>query len=169
MANMGVSGSGIAGGLGKGAWDCDRNEAIPPELESTVFEEQPTSELNYEGIPTVPTRKNLTHMSFFCNGCRYRCVAEKSRPGRELLLSFHRCQPSRWYDATRKCFRTCERFCCLLHFVARRLEAYPDWTARRVKEALFAGGITRQNKPHLSHISDTKGIQTWSDIVRTSQ
>ena len=66
--------------LGKGAWDCDRNEAIPPEMESTVFEEQPTSELNYEGIPTVPTRKNLTHMSFFCNGCRYRCGP--ARPAR---------------------------------------------------------------------------------------
>ena len=35
-----------------------------------------------------------------------------------------------------------------------------------MKEALFAGGIARQNKPHLAHISDTKGIQAWSDIVR---
>ena len=119
MANKGVSGSGIAGGLGKGAWDCDKNELIPPELESTIFEEQPTDEFNYEGIATVPIRKNMSHMAFFCNGCRYR------------------------------------------------LEAYPDWTARRVKEALFAGGITRQNKPHLAHVSETRGIEKWEDIVRT--
>ena len=118
MANKGVSGSGIAGGLGKGAWDCDKNELIPPEMESTVFEEQPTDEFNYEGIATVPMRMNMSHRAFFCNGCRYR------------------------------------------------LEAYPDWTARRVKEALFAGGITRQNKPHLAHVSETRGIGTWEDIVR---
>lgn len=29
----------------------------------------------FEGIPTIPPRKNTTHMAAFCNGCRYRVTA----------------------------------------------------------------------------------------------
>ncbi|GHP10485.1 hypothetical protein PPROV_000921600 [Pycnococcus provasolii] len=109
-------GGGGGGGevsLGKGAWDCDKNEEIPPHLEAEVFEEIATMDLPFEGIPTIPPRTNMTHMAFFCNGCRYR------------------------------------------------VEAYPDWTAARVKQALFNGGIARSNNPN----GITPGIQAWSDIA----
>ena len=67
--------AGGPGSLGKGAWDCDANEAIPPEKEAEVFEEIATMEFPFEGIPTVPPRKNMTHLAFFCEGCRYRVEA----------------------------------------------------------------------------------------------
>ena len=62
----------------------------------------------FEGIPTVPPRKDMQHMAFFCNGCRYR------------------------------------------------VEAYPDWTAERVAEALFRGGIARATNPN----GNTPGIRS---------
>ena len=99
--------------LGKGAWDCDNNCLIPPEKEAEVFEEIATMDFPFEGIPTVPPRKNMTHMAFFCGGCRYR------------------------------------------------VEAYPDWTVRKVCEALFDGGITRANKPN----SNTPGIKGPEDLT----
>lgn len=48
--------------LGKGAWDCDANKAIPPEKEAEVFEEIATMDFPFEGIPTVPPRKDMAHM-----------------------------------------------------------------------------------------------------------
>ncbi len=103
-------GGGIS--LGKGAWDCDRNVEIPPEVEvrakrdltsgicvvllfhmiikrltttttttverrncnasrqlitlrpaqAEVFEEIATMEFPFEGIPTIPPRKDMDHM-----------------------------------------------------------------------------------------------------------
>uniref|UniRef100_A0A383WL67 Ubiquitin-like domain-containing protein n=1 Tax=Tetradesmus obliquus TaxID=3088 RepID=A0A383WL67_TETOB len=61
--------------LGKGAWDCDNNREIPPEKEAEVFEELATMEHSFEGIPTIPPRKDTAHMAFYCNGCRYRVAA----------------------------------------------------------------------------------------------
>lgn len=72
----GESGGGGGGGggvsLGKGAWDCDTNTPIPPEKEALVFEEVATMDYPFEGIPTVPPRKDMDHFAFFCGGCRYR-------------------------------------------------------------------------------------------------
>ena len=62
--------------LGKGAWDCDTREEIPPEkevsesdlnlidgdLQAVVFEEIATMDFPFEGIPTVPPRKDVDHM-----------------------------------------------------------------------------------------------------------
>jgi hypothetical protein len=49
-----------------------------------VFEEIATMEFQFEGIPTVPPRKDMEHFAFFCDGCRYRhatpCDAPASRP-----------------------------------------------------------------------------------------
>ncbi|KAK9807613.1 hypothetical protein WJX72_004150 [[Myrmecia] bisecta] len=106
-------GGGVS--LGKGAWDCDANREIPPEKEAEVFEEIATMEFPFEGIPTVPPRKDMDHMSFFCGGCRYRVTA------------------------------------------------YPDWTVAKVKQALWAGGIQRANKPE--HKRNTPGIQDWDDLT----
>ncbi|KAG2490862.1 hypothetical protein HYH03_010780 [Edaphochlamys debaryana] len=61
--------------LGKGAWDCDANREIPADKEAEVFEEIATMDLPFEGIPTVPPRKDRDHMVFFCGGCRYRITA----------------------------------------------------------------------------------------------
>jgi hypothetical protein len=75
-----VAGGEEAGGgggvsLGKGAWDCDTNTEIPPEKEAYVFEEIATMDFPFEGIPTVPPRKDMDHMAFFCGSCRYRVTA----------------------------------------------------------------------------------------------
>ena len=102
-------------GQGKGAWDCDHNCAIPPEHEALVFEEVPTDELYYEGIPLVPPRQNMTHMVVYLNGCRYR------------------------------------------------VEAYPDWTVGRLKQALWNGGIQRANRP--AEVAATPGLQRWEDLA----
>eukprot|EP00775_Hariotina_reticulata_P011179 gene11179-11329_t len=101
--------------LGKGAWDCDYNREIPPEKEAEVFEEVATMEHSFEGIPTIPPRKDTKHMAFFCNGCRYR------------------------------------------------VSATPDMTVAQVKQALFAGGIHRANKPPAK--SNTPGINSWNDLA----
>lgn len=37
-------------------------------------------DLPYEGIPTVPPRKDMDHMAFFCGGCRYRVTAYPDWP-----------------------------------------------------------------------------------------
>jgi hypothetical protein len=37
-----------------------------------VFEEVATLDHDFEGIPTIPPRKDTTHMAFYCEGCRYR-------------------------------------------------------------------------------------------------
>ncbi len=44
---------------------------IPPEREAIVFEVIATMEFPFEGIPTVPPRKDMDHMAFFCSGCRW--------------------------------------------------------------------------------------------------
>ena len=69
-ATMLMSGSGTAGGsgssgnvsLGKGAWDCDFGRMIPADKEAEVFEEIANMDMDYEGIPTVPMRKDMDHM-----------------------------------------------------------------------------------------------------------
>lgn len=94
------------------AWDCDTNTEIPPEKEAYVFEEVADMTHPFEGIPTVPQRKDVDHMAFFCGGCRYRVTA------------------------------------------------YPDWTALKVKEALFKGGIARANKP--DDVRNTPGYVSMS-------
>ena len=44
-------------------------------VQAEVFEEIATMEFPFEGIPTVPPRKDMEHFAFFCDGCRYRCGA----------------------------------------------------------------------------------------------
>lgn len=70
--------------MGKGAWDCDLCRLIPPEKEAEVFEELTTMDFPFEGIATVPPRKNMTCMAFFCSGCRYRVTASPSDLVREV-------------------------------------------------------------------------------------
>jgi len=80
VENKSIVASGEEGGgggvsLGKGAWDCDTKSEIPPEKEAYVFEEIATMDFPFEGIPTVPPRKDMDHLAFFCGGCRYRVTA----------------------------------------------------------------------------------------------
>jgi hypothetical protein len=74
----GGGGGGVS--LGKGAWDCDTNTEIPPEKEAYVFEEIATMDAPFEGIPTVPMRKDMDHFAFFCGGCRYRVTGHPDWP-----------------------------------------------------------------------------------------
>eukprot|EP00793_Prasinoderma_coloniale_P006850 PRCOL_00001681-RA len=50
---------------GYGAWDCDKNELIAPERECYVFEEIPTMDYPWEGMPTIPPHKDREHLTFF--------------------------------------------------------------------------------------------------------
>ena len=45
-----------------------------------------------------------------------------------------------------------------------RVTAYRDWPVQKVKQALFAGGIARANKP--DGVRNTPGIRCWDDLVR---
>ena len=40
-----------------------------------MFEEIATMDFPFEGIPTVPPRKDMDHMAFFCGGCRWAAAA----------------------------------------------------------------------------------------------
>eukprot|EP00878_Enallax_costatus_P045881 GHUV01055403.1.p2 GENE.GHUV01055403.1~~GHUV01055403.1.p2 ORF type:complete len:123 (+),score=45.04 GHUV01055403.1:1487-1855(+) len=74
-----------------------------------------TMDMPFEGIPTVPPRKNTSHMAAFCEGCRHRFTAT------------------------------------------------PDMTVAQAKQALWAGGIARSNKP--PEKSNTPGLRDWSDLA----
>lgn len=55
-----------------------------------------------------------------------------------------------------------------IHYCRYRVTAHPDWTAAKVKQALWAGGIARSNKEPGK--SATRGMEKWEDIVsRTRQ
>lgn len=58
--------------LGKGAWCCDTDTEIPPERECEVFEEIATEAFAFHGMPTVPPRRNRTHVAAFFEGRRFR-------------------------------------------------------------------------------------------------
>jgi hypothetical protein len=53
-------------------------------VQAEVFEEIATLEFQFEGIPTVPPRKDMEHLAFFCDGCRYRHV-NSHPPGSPVL------------------------------------------------------------------------------------
>lgn len=69
-------GGGVS--LGKGAWDIDTRCEIPPEREALVYEETAGMDFPFNGLPTIPPRKDDEHLSFFCGGCRYRVKASVS-------------------------------------------------------------------------------------------
>lgn len=56
-------------------------------LQAEVFEEIATIDYPFEGIPTIPPRKNTTHMAAFCNGCRYRVTANPDMTVAEVSCS----------------------------------------------------------------------------------
>jgi hypothetical protein len=72
--------------LGKGAWCCDTDTEIPPEREAEVFEERATEDIVFHGMPTIPPRKNTTHVSAFHEGCRYRVSADHEKDTVEAIL-----------------------------------------------------------------------------------
>ena len=100
LVAAGEEGGGGGVSLGKGAWDCDTNTEIPPEKEAYVFEEIATMDFPFEGIPTVPPRKDMDHLAFFCGGCRYRVTAypdwtaARVRMGRRGVCGFTQSTPN---------------------------------------------------------------------------
>jgi len=58
----------------RGACWCDATGPVVFS-QAEVFEEIATLEFQFEGIPTVPPRKDMEHFAFFCDGCRYRCCS----------------------------------------------------------------------------------------------
>jgi hypothetical protein len=134
-------GGGVS--LGKGAWDCDTNTEIPPEKEAIVFEEVATMEFPFEGIPTVPPRKDMDHMAFFCNGCRYRVSAFPNWPVAKVRRRLQR--GPQGAPPARPAGDVCT--------AGRSLQ---------VKQALFNGGIARANKP--DGVRNTPGIRQWEDL-----
>lgn len=138
----------------------------------------------FEGIPTVPPRKDMDHMAFFCGGCRWGWLGHIQLCGqganRELERCGRRCHKIGGVHAKTgwQWARRAASFMCACHGVpgpphawrARcryRVTAYPDWTVERVKRALFVGGIARANKPE--HIRNTPGIQAgWRPAAEGS-
>ena len=170
----GEEGGGGGGGvsLGKGAWDCAANVEIPPEKEAYVFEEIATMDFPFEGIPTVPPRKDMDHLAFFCGGCRYRVTAYPDwtaarvstrmfvwTAGRDVIhelgaLSYY-AGGSKWRPVREwsgRVYRGCRS-------PARRPRPPREL---QVKQALFKGGIARSNKP--APASNTPGIHKWEDL-----
>lgn len=168
----GGGGGGVS--LGKGAWDCDSNSEIPPEKEAIVFEEIANMDLPFEGIPTVPPRKDMDHFAFFCNGCRYRVtgipqwkVSKVRRAGGDAC-TIVRCLGCRIKcHGNEKTMRSESRggmapvsaagtgFPAAFH--AEKCQRHAQ-----VKQALFKGGLARSNKP--AEVRNTPGIQKWEDI-----
>jgi hypothetical protein len=50
-----------------------------------------------------------------------------------------------------------------------RVTCSPDWTAARLKQALWDGGIARANKAQDGEEGATPGIQRWQDIVSVDE
>lgn len=77
--NKGDSGGGGGGlSLGKGAWDCDAKQEIPADKEAEVFEEIANMDMPYEGIPTVPMRKDMDHMVCICRLTVITCACRRN-------------------------------------------------------------------------------------------
>lgn len=72
--------------LGKGAWCCDTDTEIPPERECEVFEEMATDAIKFHGMPTVPPRRNHTHVAAFFEGRRFRVRVEHESDTVEVVL-----------------------------------------------------------------------------------
>lgn len=62
-------------------------------MQAEVFEEIATMDHPFEGIPTVPPRRNTTHMAAFCNGCRYRVTASPDMTVAEVSWCHTHTQP----------------------------------------------------------------------------
>ena len=59
-------------------------------LQALVFEEVATMDFPFEGIPTVPPRKDMAHFAFFCDGCRYRSATHNGRASLPSLTLLQR-------------------------------------------------------------------------------
>jgi hypothetical protein len=110
--------------------------------QAEVFEEVPTMDFPFHGMPTVPPRKDMAHM--VCERERERGDGRrKQKKEREAgcitagaltpLFPFTLFFPLTPHP--HKAF-----FC---RGVRYRVTAHPDWTAARVKAALWAGGLGR--------------------------
>jgi hypothetical protein len=76
--------------------------------QAEVFEEIATMDYPFEGIPTIPPRKNTTHMAAFCNGCRYRVTANPDMTVAEVWLHMTCMRCSYLHCAVRSCQ---QRYC----------------------------------------------------------
>lgn len=139
----------------------------------------------FEGIPTVPPRKDMDHLAFFCGGCRWvggvwgcRCGPYAHIPLLTLSTnppSHQASMPGTGSLLPRLASRAGEAHAPLPtppshtpplpsvyhpthpRHARYRVTAYPDWPVERVKQALFKGGIARANKPE--GVRNTPGIQ----------
>lgn len=158
-------------------------------------------ELPFEGIPTVPPRKDRAHM--VRRECQWLWVPP-NKPGSSpthmlcsvndatalLTPPVHTCPTTACaLCAAQGCLRvgvvgdslcSCRavvlcraRLTPALHVRLQvffcggcryRVTAAPAWSVGRVKQALWAGGISRSNKPPERRA--TPGLQRWEDLVR---
>jgi hypothetical protein len=151
--------------------------------QAEVFEEIATMDFPFEGIPTVPPRKNMTHMAFFCSGCRYRVTAAPSDTVLKVSESLDQAN-DKWshseaaevsqseasettqsvklisYRLMYKTFRQAESASLM---TLMTVTDCPSLIQMKVKEALISGGIARSNKP--DGVRSTPGIKTQEDLV----
>lgn len=119
------------------------NAELLPSVQAEVFEEIATMDCPFEGIPTVPPRKDMDHMvpAFLCVDFASSCYAVRRK------------------RAT-ACCKAQVFFCSGCRY---RVTAHPNWPVHKVKQALYEGGISRSNKPE--DVRNTPGIQRWEDLV----
>ena len=94
-----------------------------PLCQAEVFEEIATLEFQFEGIPTVPPRKDMEHFAFFCDGCRYRYVLWNAKRAPQLL------------DTPLPCL--------WLQYSPCSVKGSIDETAAAIKQRLWEGGCGR--------------------------
>lgn len=123
-------------------WQSGDAELLP-SVQAEVFEEIATMDCPFEGIPTVPPRKDMDHMvpAFlyvdFASSC---CTVRRKRATACCKVQVFFCSGCRY-----------------------RVTAHPIWPVHKVKQALYEGGISRSNKPE--DVRNTPGIQRWEDLV----
>ena len=102
----------------------------------------------FHGIPTVPPRKDMTHL---VSGKR----VERKR-GRERNRARNKGKLARKNEKLLQTF-----FCRGCRY---RVTAEPSWTSAKVKRALWTGGISRSNREDGK--GSTPGVKKWEDLVR---
>jgi len=137
-----------------------KNRRSKKKLEQAeVFEEIPTMDFPFHGIPTVPPRKDMMHLVSGKKRERERKNREKERQREREQRTTHSKR-----EGGKNAFSFQTFFCRGCRY---RVTAEPSWTSAAVKRALWAGGISRSNRE--DGRGSTPGMKKWEDLVRRKE